>query len=55
MGATGDGGKLGLEGVDLRPEWGDPAPVEGAVYRLPILGSDVRWGEIDPAQWWPRG
>ncbi len=39
--------ELALEGVDVRPEGGDPVRVEGGEEQAPLLGSDVGRGEVD--------
>ncbi len=49
VGPIGNGRQLGLEGVDLGPERGDPTPFEGTIEGSLVGQSGVRWGQIDAA------
>ncbi len=42
-------GELGLEGVDVGAERGDPVGVEGVEQHAALLGADLGRGEEDPA------
>ena len=53
VGPVGNGRQLGLEGVDLGPERGDPTPFEGTVEGGLVGQPGVRWGQIDAAHRMP--
>ena len=49
VGPIADRGELCFECVDVGPEWGDPAALEGTVEGRLVGESGVGWGEIDAA------
>ena len=47
VGDAGDGRELALEGVDVRPERGDPVRLDRLRDQLCLAAGEVGWGQVD--------